>query len=421
MKVLKRTTKLSVWMMSLLTALFFVSCAGQNESEFFDESLKASMGDSLDTGIESIDEIGGETSQTAELSVDSLLSEEPSESASDSLDAETEELDGEMAALLSDEEPGAEGGDLLFEESAAPVAQAVSAEMPMESSGPLFDSEPGSDVALDGFSAPEAAPLALDSSNFEPASFEPATVAALTPEPAPRRTRTRAKSKTPEISGEAIQEGGRVLNRYYFVRNGDTPEAVSEMIYGSQDRVADLLASAGGAPSWEPGTAVFYTSTEQPTDSKMRSFYYERTVKPETYTIKRGDSLAQIAKEAYGDSRSWKEIAVVNQMGDPTDLEEGQLLALAPKNLSDYARNNWIVAKQLDPKDIELSDEAMAAQAKAEFNKPTSDMERNTNSQQANVGISGFIRQNWLFLGVIMTIGLAALFFLVIMPRRSTF
>ncbi|MCB0418345.1 MAG: LysM peptidoglycan-binding domain-containing protein [Bdellovibrionaceae bacterium] len=418
MKFLKRTTKLSVWMMSFLTALFFVSCAGQNESEFFDESLKASMGDSLDTGIESVDELGGQGTQTADLSVDNLLSEEPSDSTSENMDAETEELDGEMAALLSDEEAGTEGSDALFNDSAAPVAQAVSAEMPMEDNGPLFDSEPAGDIALDSLAAPEAAPLALDSSNFEPA-----TVAALTPEPAARRTpsRARAKSKTPEIAGDAIQEGGKVLNRYYFVRNGDTPESVSEMIYGTQDRVADLLASAGGAPSWEPGTAVYYTSTEQPTDSKMRSFYYERTVKPETYTIKRGDSLAQIAKEAYGDSRSWKEIAVVNQMGDPTDLEEGQLLALAPKNLSDYARNNWIVARQMDPKDIELSEEAMAAQAKAEFNKPLSDIERNANSQQANVGISGFIRQNWLFLGVIMTIGLAALFFLVIMPRRSSF
>lgn len=45
------------------------------------------------------------------------------------------------------------------------------------------------------------------------------------------------------------------------------------------------------------------------------------------YTVRRGDSLASIAADVYGDPAAWREIARANDIRDPRQLTPGQLLA----------------------------------------------------------------------------------------------
>jgi nucleoid-associated protein YgaU len=55
---------------------------------------------------------------------------------------------------------------------------------------------------------------------------------------------------------------------------------------------------------------------------------------PETYEVKAGDSLYQIAKRVLGDANRWPEIFELNKdvlKGDPQRLQVGQVLKLPPK------------------------------------------------------------------------------------------
>ena len=135
----------------------------------------------------------------------------------------------------------------------------------------------------------------------------------------------------PKIPSKAVKRKGKSLNRFYFARKGDTPKSVSELIY-SDKKHSKLLTSWNGK-NWQPGKILYYSSPMDPADKKMRSFYQERKVVPEEYTVSAGDWLTRIASKKLGSSRSWKEIAVVNGLKQPNDLEVGQLLAIYPLDL----------------------------------------------------------------------------------------
>lgn len=135
----------------------------------------------------------------------------------------------------------------------------------------------------------------------------------------------------PKIPSKAVKRKGKSLNRFYFARKGDTPKSVSELIY-SDKKHAKLLAAWNGK-AWQPGKILYYSSPMDPADKKMRSFYQERKVVPEEYTVSAGDWLTRIASKKLRSARSWKEIAVVNGLKQPNSLEVGQLLAIYPLDL----------------------------------------------------------------------------------------
>lgn len=139
-------------------------------------------------------------------------------------------------------------------------------------------------------------------------------------------------SRVPKIPSKAVTRAGTKLNRFYFARSGDNAESVSTLIYGSGDH-AKMLTKWNGH-HWKPGNLVYYQSPTDAGESKMRSFYQEKNVQPEEYTISRGDWLSKVAKAKLGASGSWKEIAVVNGMETPDNLVVGSKIAIYPRDLS---------------------------------------------------------------------------------------
>jgi nucleoid-associated protein YgaU len=49
---------------------------------------------------------------------------------------------------------------------------------------------------------------------------------------------------------------------------------------------------------------------------------------PRTWTVKKGESLSEIADRVYGESRRWPEIARANGIDDPDMIREGRVLTI---------------------------------------------------------------------------------------------
>lgn len=200
-------------------------------------------------------------------------------------------------------------------------------------------------VADNGPSAPtkfEETPVATNSE--VPANDGPALMAAepsILPETAPEAVipaeaavkpevavEGKKSSKLPLAPKETIWKKGHTLNRFYFLRSGDTPMSVSEIIYGDTSHGNDLTAWNSG--TWTAGKTIFYVSPEKADDTEMLSFYEERGITTEAYEVQKGDYLSKIAAEKFGNPGSWKEIAVLNSLETPDSLEVGKSITLYP-------------------------------------------------------------------------------------------
>lgn len=134
------------------------------------------------------------------------------------------------------------------------------------------------------------------------------------------------QSSVPSIPSQAIQKAGANLNRFYFLRINDTPQSVSELIYGSRAKEKALKSWNRG--SWSPGKVIYYSSAQSPGDEQMNSFYRERNLSPEEYVVKKGDLLSLVAKTKLGHINSWKEIAALNGLSSADAVELGQRLVI---------------------------------------------------------------------------------------------
>lgn len=134
------------------------------------------------------------------------------------------------------------------------------------------------------------------------------------------------RSSAPVIPAEAVQRGGKLLNRYYFVRKGQNAGAVSRLLYGTPARAKELSRWNRGA--FAPGKLVLYSSPRDASDRQMRSYYEENGAQPEQYVVRKGDWLSRIAEKKLGSVRSWKEIAATNGLASPDAIETGQRLNL---------------------------------------------------------------------------------------------
>ncbi len=166
----------------------------------------------------------------------------------------------------------------------------------------------------------------------------------------PVQTAKIAIRRTPHIPGRAITRKGVLLNRFYFVRKGDTAKSVSSLFYGTPDHSTELTAWNGG--TWKPGKLIYYQSTSEAKDTKMRSFYQERSVPAEDYIVSGSDTLARIATKKLGSAGSWKEIAVVNGLDSPGSLERGQKLSIYPGKLSQYGSTAQPEEKHTPPPQV---------------------------------------------------------------------
>src|ERR1700744_3921838 len=57
--------------------------------------------------------------------------------------------------------------------------------------------------------------------------------------PAPKKV-ARNASSLPQIPSQALTANADTLNRFYFLRAGDTPEKVSQFLYGSTSKADSL-------------------------------------------------------------------------------------------------------------------------------------------------------------------------------------
>ncbi len=176
--------------------------------------------------------------------------------------------------------------------------------------------------------------LAMDSSEYGSPSGADASQSSPPPTQSGPRTSINSKPrfKLPTIPQKAFKAKVSLLNRFYFVRQGDTPSKASELIYGSTSNENRLKSWNRGR--WSPGRVIFYTSPKNPTDIKMRSLYFEQQIGGEQYTIKRGDWLSKIAHRQLGNYRSWTEIAIMNNIKSLEDVRVGKKILILPVDLT---------------------------------------------------------------------------------------
>lgn len=207
----------------------------------------------------------------------------------------------------------------------------------------------GSDSAQEKSSGPVLVPLPNSDSAQETSqsdSFSPEIAESAVSDPEPEsQARPVWVARTPQVPRGSFMKKGTRLNRFYFVRKGDSSTKLSRLIYGDTSYRKKLIAWNGAR--WLPGSMIFYSSPQNTDDNKMVSFYQENQISPEEYRVKKGDSLSAIALRKLGHTRSWKEVAVVNGIESPNALEAGQVLALYPRNLS--AKESPMVAQAEKP------------------------------------------------------------------------
>lgn len=134
-----------------------------------------------------------------------------------------------------------------------------------------------------------------------------------------------------KIPKTAFRHRSNLINRFYFVRSGDSPKRVAELIFGNPANSRKLRVWNPG--SWKIGQMILYQSAKFPDDPKMASFYYEEQIAADVYRVKKGDWLSKIAYRTLGSSKSWSEIAIMNKITSPDTLRVGYPLQILPREL----------------------------------------------------------------------------------------
>jgi hypothetical protein len=133
-----------------------------------------------------------------------------------------------------------------------------------------------------------------------------------------KKVRKLAPVKSPFASiskpapDHAVTRNGERLNRYYFIRLGDTPESLSIGFYGTAERAQDLVQWNGSSGIWKAGQTLYYSSQKNPADNRLLSFYSESNAPTEVQNVGAGQDLRQLAEKLYGAEGSWREIAILN-------------------------------------------------------------------------------------------------------------
>jgi hypothetical protein len=312
------TKKIIRWwlLVSLSLGPTLISCANKNvdetaDSEGYEESSVAET-----------DSSGGESDTAENSDSDAGFDEETSsDDSSKETIAENSEATPENAETGkdSDFEPVADDDfeNLSFDEAGAKTAAGTD-ESPAATDPAATDTLGGGDTSVLGDSTTAAADAAAAS------DFGLGTTPSLSDPVEQPKPKVFRASVMPKISQEAFSKQGANLNRYYFLRKGDNPNTVAKLIYGDEGRAEDL--TSWNSTAWVPGNLIYYTSANEAGDMQMKSLYEERSLTPKTVSVKRGESISQIALKRLGHINSWKELAVVNSVARPDSLTFGQKL-----------------------------------------------------------------------------------------------
>ncbi len=227
-----------------------------------------------------------------------------------------------------------------------PAPQNELAPLPAEASAPAPESsvafespapaattvpEPAATSGWDQASAPASTESAVASNAAAPAKKKKKSASASVSKHQTASTQMKATktASIPKIPDEAFQKKGvGTVNRFYFLRQGDTPESVSQLLFGNESKAQDVVTSLGGAKAWKTGALLYYQSPLAPTDERMTSFYQESAQPPDYHKIRAGESLRDVAKEYLGAPESWREIAMMNGIKNADHPDAGTELVL---------------------------------------------------------------------------------------------
>ena len=274
-----------------------------------DTSIEANSSEKKDAQMSELEStIGADDSQEPETSLGDAPAESGSEMAATSDKAPTEDSLGSISAADESEDNQTSLSDLNQSTASEP---APTVEEGLGSAETI--TEPSGEVPQQ--------PIAKQSKPRH----------AGTPQGA-RHASGGGAAKAPTIPGKAFQTNGALLNRFYFARQGDNAKKVSQLLYGDATHAKALTQWNKGG--FGAGKLVFYSSPVNPADEKMQSFYQERQIPFDTYTVGPKESLGSIAKKKLGANASWKEIAVLNGLEKYNSATTGQKLEINPKDLA---------------------------------------------------------------------------------------
>lgn len=167
--------------------------------------------------------------------------------------------------------------------------------------------------------------------------------------PAPEPMASEAKpavASLQKMKSQPYKQGKILVNAIYFARNGDSPETVSQKVFGTKDKVKELckVNHANCARPTKVGDKFYYNSPQRPTDDTVvKVFYEDAGLAPQIYTAKAGDDIRKIAKELLGHERSWMEVWATNEVESKHGLDEGTQLKYWPN--SEAAAPTQTIAK----------------------------------------------------------------------------
>lgn len=281
------------------------------------------------TSSESVDDLALNDSGSEEKKLEDDLSSLSEETSKETTSASTQDADDlalENDAIESSKTSVDQSKEFTDKNSGLTSTPSDTAELELENGN--FDDGLGAPIATN-----TVPPVEKEIQAEEPPVISDPPVLSSTKEEeiVPSKPSYSGRSWTPTIPKFAVKRKGKSLNRFYFVRRGDTANSVSQLIYGNAGQAKNLKK---WNPGWSVGKLVYYSSPIDPNDKSMQSFYQEKQVTPDEYTIQRGDWLSKVAKNKLGNSSSWKEIAVVNGLKRPDAIEVGQKIAIYPKDLT---------------------------------------------------------------------------------------
>lgn len=395
--------------------------SGSPENSLAGPLAENSNAESNNDSIESLEKELETGDLNAESNKDTLSSNSTEQSAPKEPSLENELESDSLNTSNSLESSGTlESGSIAAGAAAGELADSSSLEEKLESVEPI---QPKTDeLASRETVTPEIEPLSQET---------------LTLDSKPRRKFSRASFKAPKIPASAITRKGTKLNRFYFVRKGDTPKSVAALIYGSSAKSSWLTKWNG--KNWTPGQIIYYSSPQNPKDKKMDSLYKEHGLTAQMYEVSRGEWLSKIAQKKLGSPKSWTEIAVINGIKSPKSLEVGQKLGIYPSDLSAKPAETMIAKTEVaspsaadlapvqpppvvePPPIVEPPAPVENTQAQAETASPIVEPPKESASSTSNSNefdVKKFAEQE-MFAGLMALAGILLLVLLVVKKRRK--
>lgn len=117
-----------------------------------------------------------------------------------------------------------------------------------------------------------------------------------------------------------IQRSNKVVPFKIFGMDVDTTVQISKYEWSTKDGTGDMYYRITLIECKDPGTNTVKDGREKENNPAINN--------KDTYIIKRGDTLYNIAKKYYGDGNRYMEIANKNGISNPNDIREGQVIRL---------------------------------------------------------------------------------------------